>query len=300
VLGGLVFRVVAKVLARVVQRHRRPDLWVLAIRSDDAEDMLAAAQGWQEFAAPAGRFWADPCLAVHDNVVHVFCEEWRDDLSRGHIAVAEVRGGVIEAMRCALEQPHHLSFPGVFRWRGDWWMTVEESAARRLCLYRSSDFPVDWKLHSILFDERELHDPVLFNGDDGRWWLFATTPAADLRPDDELYLFYAATPLGPWTAHARNPVKSDVRSARPAGRIFRHRGAWLRPAQDCTRYGFALRLMRIDRLSPTDYAETEVARFGPESEPGVRGVHSYSVVPGLTVIDRLRAAQRGSRFGSSR
>jgi transcriptional regulator GlxA family with amidase domain len=37
---------------------------------------------------------------------------------------------------------------------------------------------------------------------------------------DELSLFYAESPLGPWTPHPRNPVKSDVRGSRPAGGLF--------------------------------------------------------------------------------
>ena len=37
---------------------------------------------------------------------------------------------------------------------------------------------------------------------------------------DELHLYSAPGILGPWKPHPRNPVKSDVRSARPAGRVY--------------------------------------------------------------------------------
>ena len=49
---------------------------------------------------------------------------------------------------------------------------------------------------------------------DERWWLFV-----DFR--DELYILYSDSPRGPWGWHRGNPAKSDSRSSRPAGRIFR-------------------------------------------------------------------------------
>src|SRR5207253_8229013 len=49
--------------------------------------------------------------------------------------------------------------------------------------------------------------------------------------DDELHLFHAERLTGDWQPHPRNPVKSDARSARPAGSLFVRDGALYRPAQ---------------------------------------------------------------------
>ena len=38
------------------------------------------------------------------------------------------------------------------------------------------------------------------------------------------HVFHADSPFGPFTPHRRNPVKSDVRSARPAGKLFTWNG----------------------------------------------------------------------------
>jgi hypothetical protein len=91
--------------------------------------------------------------------------------------------------------------------------------------------------------------------------MFANIAVEGARNWDELHLFSAERPFGPWRPHRQNPVKSDVRSARPARRLFESRGEVLRPAQDCSvRYGYALSIQRITRLDTKEYREEEVAR----------------------------------------
>ena len=78
----------------------------------------------------------------------------------------------------------------------------------------------------------------------GRWWMFGTR--RDRDPNAELWLWHAPSPLGPWTVHAANPVKIDVRSSRPAGTPFVLDGVLYRPAQDCSRgYGGAVVVNRV-------------------------------------------------------
>ena len=73
---------------------------------------------------------------------------------------------------------------------------------------------------------------------------------------DECYLYGADTPLGPWTPHPGNPIKSDVRSSRPAGRMIRWEGGLYRPTQDCSRrYGHAVAVQKVLELTPHTYRE---------------------------------------------
>ena len=61
---------------------------------------------------------------------------------------------------------------------------------------------------------------------------------------------------GEWEPHPMNPVVSDVRRARPAGRVFSQDGHLIRPAQDCSRsYGGRLVFNRVEALSPIEYRE---------------------------------------------
>jgi len=110
---------------------------------------------------------------------------------------------------------------------------------------------------------------------------------------DELHVFHADSPLGPWTPHPRNPVVSDVRRARPAGRLFRYNGAWYRPAQDCAAgYGAGLAIQRITRLDTERYEEAPVASLTPSWRSGLTGFHTVNAAGGLTVIDVRSGAGR--------
>ncbi|MFX8406684.1 hypothetical protein ABTL65_19795, partial [Acinetobacter baumannii] len=64
------------------------------------------------------------------------------------------------------------------------------------------------------------------------WWMTAATDAAGVGVGSELNAWFASDLLGPWHAHPGNPVKIDVRSARPAGTPFVVDGVLYRPAQD--------------------------------------------------------------------
>ena len=82
--------------------------------------------------------------------------------------------------------------------------------------------------------------------------------------NDELYLFHARGLLDEWQPHARNPVRSDARCARPAGALYWRNGALYRPAQICVpRYGAGIALNRVLRLTPQTYAERQVERIVP-------------------------------------
>jgi hypothetical protein len=108
-----------------------------------------------------------------------------------------------------------------------------------------------------------------------------------------LHIYYSATPLGPWKPHQRNPVKSDVRNSRPAGRLFYWNGELYRPAQDSSqRYGYAMTINRVVRLTPDDFVEEEVSKVLPHWRKDLRGTHTLNICEDLTVIDCLMHRRR--------
>ena len=111
----------------------------------------------------------------------------------------------------------------------------------------------------MLFDSLQAVDATLVIVE-GRWWLFTNvSPHPAVRNYDELYAFHGPTPFGPWIPHRRNPVKSDARSARGAGRFFWKGTTLYRPSQDCSgRYGSAIVINRVDQLTPDAFQETVV------------------------------------------
>ena len=79
---------------------------------------------------------------------------------------------------------------------------------------------------------------------------------------------------------------SDVRHARPAGRLFRVGDVWYRPAQDCSRrYGWGITMRRIVRLDPSDFVEETVSALTPDWHRSLLGTHTVNAVNGLTLID---------------
>ncbi len=87
-----------------------------------------------------------------------------------------------------------------------------------------------------------------------------------------------------------NPVKSDVRSARPGGTPFYHEGALYRPAQDCSKTGGGKTVInRIKRLSPSSFDEEAVAVVEPDpTGPYPEGLHTISKVGDFTLVDGKR------------
>ena len=131
-------------------------------------------------------------------------------------------------------------------------------------------------------------DTTLFEKD-GLWWLFCNIGGKDFASNDELNIFYSKTPLGPWIPHKRNPVKSDVRSSRPAGRLFYRNEDLFRPAQDCSkRMGGAMCLNRVTSLTTEDFKEELVTRIEPNWIKGLHGVHTLNTAGRLTMMDCFR------------
>jgi hypothetical protein len=120
---------------------------------------------------------------------------------------------------------------------------------------------------------------------DGRWWMFANIAANGAEIHDELHVFTSDTLLGEWTPLAGNPVKSDVRGARPAGRLFTEAGVLYRPSQICAPlYGAGIALQRVTRLDER-FEEREERRIVPASGEGVLGLHTINRAGDLSVTD---------------
>jgi len=152
---------------------------------------------------------------------------------------------------------------------------------------------------ATLLPDADARDATLHEWN-GKWWMFVTLCVPGGPRADELSLYFADSPLGPWTAHPRNPIVSDVRSARSAGAVYMEDGALIRPAQDCSRgYGYAITLNRIDVMTEHEYEESPVGRLEPSWHPRLRGTHTinrsahYEVTDGrLRWFRRRRAARQ--------
>ncbi len=276
--------------ARKVRNAFFGDQWILLF--DIRDGLSSSLWRFKRIVPPRDRFWADPHVVYRDGKYYIFIEEFLHNGGKGHIAVIEMdETGRYSQPRTVLERPYHLSYPFVFEWNGNLYMIPETAANRTVEVYRCVEFPTRWLFCTTLMENVAAVDATL-HCDGRKWWLFANMcERQGASRWDELFLFSADTPLSTqWTAHPGNPIISDVRRSRPAGRIFEYRGELYRPSQDSSwGYGYAVKINRLVTLSETEYREEETGSIEPNWVQDIRGVHSLSHAHRLTVVDaRLR------------
>ncbi len=253
--------------------------------------------GLHVISPPKNGFWADPFPWQHDGKYYIFFEELLFAEEKGRLRVMEVkRDGTWTDPVTILERDYHFSYPFLFEWEDELYMLPETMQNGTIELYRCTSFPHQWKLHKVIMEDIKAVDATLLQRD-GRWWMFVSQAVESGDAWDEVSLFYADTPFGPWTPHPCNPIRSDVRSARPAGWLFERDGRLYRPAQDCSvRYGYALSINEITRLDTERYEEVEVERILPRAELQEMGIHTVNQAGDLIVFDRFASEAKSDRL----
>ena len=275
-----------------IRRRLTREHWILMVNlGQDPFDI----DKYAKLEPRKGCFWADPFLIREKGRNFVFFEEASLKTGKGHISVIKLDDdGNHSPSEKVLEKDYHLSYPFTFRWQDEWYMIPESAENRTVELYRCMSFPDEWVLERTLMDNVAAYDATLFEHD-STWWLFAGIRERDGASDwDELSLFYSDDPVhGVWTPHPMNPVVSDVRSARPGGRLFRLGGRVIRPSQDSSyRYGYRLVFNEIVELSKTRYRERLYRVIEPGSRRSILGTHTFSRCKDVAVIDAIHRVSR--------
>lgn len=250
---------------------------------DSPEDHLAQAK-WFKKPKP-NTYLADPFIIEFKGENYLFYELY--DYRKGKAVLAcRIASENFDQQHILLEEPHHLSFPFVFEHEGELYCMPESYSANKLSLYRFDIQNRQLVWMKDLLTDMPVIDPVL-QSHEGRWYLFFTLK--DL-PSVHLYVYYADCPFGPFKSHENNPVKSDIRSSRPAGAFITLNNKLLRPAQDCSlHYGRAVELLEIEKLSPQHFEEKHVKRLMPLPIFNYnKGLHSLNGNAQFTVIDGKR------------
>lgn len=245
--------------------------------------------GFKVLLPPKDSFWADPFPWEHQGKYYIFYEALPFATNRGHIACIELDKDLnIINNQIVLQRPYHLSYPFIFEHENQIYMLPETGENKTIELYRCTNFPNQWEFEKVLIPNITAFDATLFQAHN-KWWMFANimqTP--DGNSHDTLALFYADSPLSEnWTPHPKNPIVSDIKTARPAGKVASQGGALIRPSQDCSvRYGYAINFNTITTLTETDYAETCKARFTPPlTNLKTLATHTSNTIENIHTID---------------
>lgn len=275
---------------RAWSRIRWRDQWCIGVNQNQSALPDATKMTFKVLVPPRDRVFADPFPLVKDNKTYVFFEELVGS-QEGSISLGEVGPyGSLKLMGNVLTRTHHMSYPCLFSEVDEVYLVPESFDAKEVVIYRMLRFPNQWERHATVCQDIQAVDPTLIHYEN-RYWLFCNVASPGMSPNDELHIFHAKQIRGPWEPHRSNPVVSDVRFARPAGSFFSHNGSLIRPAQDCaTRYGNAVRFLRVEELSLFAYREEEVGILQPVRDSTFTGTHTHNRAGGTTFVD-LRIAQ---------
>ena len=284
------FLSIGKILSRLIkefaQRFFYTEQWFLLFSLK--QDIFGNISKFIEIRPSKGKFWADPHIIRANGSYYIFVEEFLSAKKKGHISVIELDElGNWKAPIMVLEKDYHLSYPFIFEWNNKYYMVPESRANKTIDLYECVEFPDKWNFKQHLKENISAVDTTLIHYAN-KWWLFTAIAENEAAgPNVELFLYYSDDLLGgEWNAHPLNPIVSDVKSARPAGKLFIKDGKLFRPSQDCsTTYGYSFDLNEIEVLSETEYRERKTFSNKPNWDKRILATHTFANCDNLTVID---------------
>ena len=283
------------------------DIALTGVKLKDEEVTWAKSEG-------KSIYLADPFSIGIGDRLHILTERYDYRLMEGRIAVSTdpVRvGGTLtgSGTLSGWVTPSgswpvgHLSYPFTFIYQGDSYCIPESAAAGKISLLKFDVRKNTFEKVRDLVENVNAADPTMVFFND-YWWLFFT----ERRYSNTHLLLYHSTEFsGEFLPHRMNPVKIDIRSARPAGTPFISGGRLYRPSQDCSvTYGGRVVINEVTEISQRVFAEKEVNVIAPPLGTWFdKGLHTISAAGGSTLIDGKRFAinrnyfisQVTSRFG---
>ncbi len=232
-----------------------------------------------------------------DGQLNVLYGKFNTVSRKGEISrVRPKRDNALKRSRTMLANEHVLSYPYLLRHK-ERLFVIPESSVGRVDLYEVTPDNEGMRFVRTLLNE-PLCAPTVFEFD-GRWWLMGTRAPWE---DVALFAYHAPALEGPYIPHGMNPLKMDVRSARPAGTPFVHQGQLYRPARDNSiTHGWRVALMRVLELSPSGFREELVRTIGPlKGSAWSKGTGTLSAVGDLTLVDGKRPMPRRPNGSSAK
>jgi hypothetical protein len=234
------------------------------------------------------KFQADSFGIWRGHRVIGLCESFDYRAAKGVIQTFEYTGSSADLdQSVAFELPVHASYPFLVEASGELYCIPETSAAREVAIYRAVEFPHKWEKAATLLHDVAALDSTVFRHE-GQWWLLCTY--FEQGSLHNLFAWHAEHLFGPWVPHPLNPVKTDIRSSRPAGTPFYYDGNLYRPSQDCSEsYGKRIVFNRVLILTRDQFAEEPVTVLNPFGEsPFPDGIHTIAAAGPVTFVDGKR------------
>jgi len=233
-------------------------------------------------------YHADSFGFVKSNQFQIICEEYDFGNPKGILVsmLADFKTHQVSRKVIALEKSTHLAYPYLFENEGNYYCIPENATSGTIDLYRYNVSDGRLFFEKTLIDNIQAVDPTLFLFN-GLWWLFFTDKKST---NERLHIWYSTDMSGPFLPHLGNPVKVDIRSARPAGNPFVADGKLFRPSQDCSiRSGRRICINHVIKLSATEFVEEEYTILEPSKKSKYSaGMHTFCVTNCVIIVDGKR------------
>jgi len=256
-------------------------IWNIGVVDQDISDLMNNPNSfkikWMKNPY-CDRFFADPFLYAQDkDNYYILAEEYIFYEAKGKISLLTVTKKDMRLIKkqIIINEKHHLSFPYIY---GEYIIPEGYRSGSTYAYQRCSNGLRKIKLLDIgLIDQTFLQH-------EGKYWIFAMTKD---KPLSKLNIYYWDNNDRIFIPHSMNPVKDDIKTARPAGRFFEYNNKLYRPVQDSEKcYGHLVRFMEVVKLSTTEYEEKEITSFSSEKFPPYNeAFHTFNVYENCIIVD---------------
>ena len=236
---------------------------------------------------PKNSFLADPFVIEYKKENYVFVEEFSFKNKKGVISVYRILKNNSERIGVALEENFHLSFPYIFEYKNNYYMSPETRDANEIRIYKCKEFPLKWKYEKTIFKNIKATDSMIFNFNNF-WWLITTFSNSGHGNESELQIFYSED--GPltdhWISFKKNPVLIDPFLGRNGGIINQNKKIF-RVAQSFgfNSYGEKINVQEIIKLDPDNFVERNYCTVEPKFKKNLIGIHHLHNNKNFTVHD---------------
>ena len=223
----------------------RTNLWAFYICKGEINN--TSLQESKMIIPNPNEFWADPFVFNYLNKNYIFFENYSYSKKKGKISYGIIQDDKFIFLGDCLEKDKHLSYPFIFQIRNKIFLIPETYESKHLEIYVSKSFPDKWELFKVKFINEEIVDPTIFIDNLNNIWLFLNKKNENDSSFTDLFLYKVEDEkFENFIPHKLNPIISEKKNGRNAGRIFSINDKIFRPSQknDSIYYGRGIKQLK--------------------------------------------------------
>jgi len=258
-------------------------IWTIAYHAIENCEPVFKSIGGHEFKILKKNIFvtiADPFLFKFEGCSYLFYEKQNLFTMKGKIACVNL-DSENQKSKIVLNKSFHLSYPFVFKWKGDIFMIPESKTNGKISLFRAKEFPFIWEFFDDIIELEAADTTTLF--EENEWVIFTYCK-------EKLLIFYYDVKEKILTPHRQNTKSPKSSTVRPAGHFIVDSEELLRPSQNCLNiYGEAVIFNVVTLFNRDFYKEEERYRLNAQNinidNLKIIGVHTYNKNGEYEVID---------------